>query len=64
MEEFEVTEGDAAAKKADVAAPAAPPGLEDEEVGRAYMSVSQAAHERKPEPAPTAGALVPTKSIQ
>ncbi|KAG9050998.1 hypothetical protein FS837_000106 [Tulasnella sp. UAMH 9824] len=62
VEEFEVGEGD---KKADPSAPAAPPGLnDDEEEGRAYMSVSQAAHERKPEPAPTAGPLVPTKSIQ
>ncbi|KAG8977557.1 hypothetical protein FRB90_008775 [Tulasnella sp. 427] len=64
VEEFEV--GEDGSKKNDPSAPAAPPGLndEDEEEGRAYMSVSQAAHERKPEPAPTAGALVPTKSIQ
>ncbi|KAG8936378.1 hypothetical protein FRC03_012438 [Tulasnella sp. 419] len=70
VEEYEAGEVDSAAiPSSSLTSPSAPPGLRDQdEVGRAYMSVSQAAHERQDEKSGASATkstvpLAPTKSI-
>ncbi|KAG8904819.1 hypothetical protein FRB99_001125 [Tulasnella sp. 403] len=65
VEEYEFGDNDGQARPADPATPVAPPGLDDsEEIGRAYMSVSQQAHTGKSDaPTNTRPGLAPTKSI-